>query len=147
MDRLSGATTFSKGRYLILVNGGDSLQRRRFTLAHEWKHLLDYAAADLIHAGLGRGDSQRQARQIEEIANYFAACLLMPKALLRRAWTSGLQDPEALAGLFDVSIEAMQIRLTYLGFINDEPDRPLKTYFRRTLSPALPAAPSAGGAV
>ena len=107
MDRLSGATTFSKGRYLILVNKGDPQQRRRFTLAHEWKHLLDYApAADLIHAGLGRGDPQRQARQIEEVANYFAACLLMPKALLRRAWTSGIQDLEALAGLFDVSVEA-----------------------------------------
>jgi hypothetical protein len=55
----------------------------------------------------------------------------MPKMLLRRAWTSGIQDPEALAGLFKVSTEAMHKRLKHLQFIDDESGRSVGSYFRR----------------
>jgi hypothetical protein len=130
MDRLSGMTTFSHGRYLILINQNDAHARRRFTLAHEFKHLLDYTAAKLIHANLGHGDLSRQSRQVELVADHFAACLLMPKILVRRGWTSGIQDPVALAGLFNVSADAMRVRLRYLGYLTDTA-RPIKTYFRR----------------
>lgn len=131
MDGLSGFTTFSHGRYVIMVNKNDSHARRRFTLAHELKHLLDYTAAPVIHRGLGYGDSARQAQQIENICNHFAACLLMPRPWLKRAWANGVQDVSALAGLFNVSEEAMERRLRYLGYLEDAP-RPLKTYFRRS---------------
>ena len=47
-----------------------------------------------------------------------------------RAWANGVQDVTALAGLFNVSEEAMSKRLTFLGFLDDE-TRPLRTYFRR----------------
>ena len=42
MERLSGMTTFTHGRYLIVINQNDTHARRRFTLAHEFKHLVDY---------------------------------------------------------------------------------------------------------
>jgi Zn-dependent peptidase ImmA (M78 family) len=113
-----------------MVNKNDSHARRRFTLAHELKHLLDYTSAPVIHKGLGYGDPARQAQQIENICNHFAACLLMPRMWLKRAWFNGIQDVTALAGLFGVSEEAMSKRLTFLGFLDDEP-RPLRTYFRR----------------
>lgn len=129
MDGLSGFTTFSRGRYVVMVNKNDSHSRRRFTLAHELKHLLDYTAAPVIHRDLGYGDPTRQAQQIESICNHFAACLLMPRTWIKHAWTNGIRDIAALAGLFNVSEEAMNKRLRFLGYIDDP--RPLRTYFRR----------------
>jgi Zn-dependent peptidase ImmA (M78 family) len=138
MDGLSGFTTFSHGRYVVMVNKNDSHARRRFTLAHETKHLLDYTLAPVIHKGLGYGDPARQAAQIEQVCNHFAACLLMPRMWLKRAWFNGVQDVTALAGLSNVSEEAMSKRLAFLGFLDDE-TRPLRTYFRREagIAPAL----------
>jgi Zn-dependent peptidase ImmA (M78 family) len=130
MDGLSGFTTFTHGRYLIMVNKNDAHARRRFTLAHELKHVLDYTSAPVIHRALGYGDPARQAAQVENICNHFAACLLMPRPWLKRAWAGGIQDLSALAGLFNVSEEAIGTRLKFLGFLDPEP-RPLRTYFRR----------------
>lgn len=130
MDGLSGFTTFSHGRYVVMVNKNDSHARRRFTLAHEFKHLLDYTAAPVIHKSLGYGDAGKQTQQIENICNHFAACLLMPRTWIKRAWANGVQDVSALAGLFNVSEEAMERRLKFLGYVDDDV-RPLKTYFRR----------------
>jgi Zn-dependent peptidase ImmA (M78 family) len=123
MDGLSGMTTWDDGRWVIGVNKGNAHARRRFTLCHEFKHALDANRDKLTYQGI-------TAAQRERIADYFAACYLMPKLWLRRAWTSGIQDPEALAGLFGVSQVAMQHRLRYLGFVDDEPERPAITYFR-----------------
>lgn len=123
MEGLSGLTTWHNGRWIIGVNKNNSHARRRFTLCHELKHLLDATRDKITYRDITDG-------QRELIANYFAACYLMPKMWVRRAWTSGIQDPEALAGLFKVSTEAMQTRLTYLGFIDREPGRSLSSYFR-----------------
>src|SRR6266699_2344796 len=38
----SGLTTREAGQYLILVNKNRTRNHRRFTLAHELKHLVDY---------------------------------------------------------------------------------------------------------
>lgn len=131
MDGFSGLTTFSRGRYVVMVNKNESHAHRRFTLAHELKHVLDYTAAPVIHRALGHGDTDRQGHQIENICNAFAACLLVPRSWLKRAWASGIQDVSALAGLFNVSEEAMAKRFRFLGFIDDDP-RPARAYFRRT---------------
>jgi Zn-dependent peptidase ImmA (M78 family) len=133
MDGLSGMSTFDDGQWVIGINKGNPHTRRRFTLCHEFKHILDADRDKITYAGLT--DLQR-----EQVADYFAACYLMPKLWLRRAWTSGIQDPEALAGLFNVSQPAMQKRLRYLGFIDDQPDRPLASYFRRAANPLDVAA-------
>jgi predicted transcriptional regulator len=140
MHGLSGSTTYSKGRYLIVVNKNDAHARRRFTLAHEWKHLLDYTASNVLYRHLGHGNAQQRQRRIERIADHFAACLLMPRTWVKNAWTSGIQDIPALAGLFMVSEDAMWVRLNYLGLLDDQ-DRPVRTYFRRVGSLDLcPAA-------
>src|SRR6266576_3892422 len=36
----SGATQWSRGRWLILLNGAERPTRQRFSLAHEFKHVL-----------------------------------------------------------------------------------------------------------
>ena len=126
----SGLTTRKDGRYLIAVNRNTSRTHRRFTLAHELKHLIDYPYARILHAGLGRGDPQSQDHRIERIADHFAAHLLMPTSLVKRAWGKGLQDSRTLSQIFEVSEEAMRIRLDNLGLTGDD-ELPVATYFRR----------------
>lgn len=132
-DEMQNKSGFShrweNGRWLIVVNRNDVRGRRRFTLAHEFKHVLDHSIANVAYVHLGQGDAKRQHRQIERVCDHFAACLLMPRPVVKRAWCSRIQDLEALAGLFKVSERAMQIRLEYLGLTDD--DRPVDTYFRR----------------
>jgi hypothetical protein len=124
MEGLSGMTTWEDGQWIIGVNKGNPPARRRFTLCHEFKHLLDANRDKITYERISDG-------QRERIADYFAACYLMPKTLLRRAWTSGIQDPEALAGLFKVSAEAMNKRLKHLQFIDEDPGRSVGSFFRR----------------
>lgn len=124
MDGLSGMSTWTDDQWVIGVNKGNPHTRRRFTLCHELKHILDADRDKITYKGLN-------PVQREQVADYFAACVLMPKVWLRRAWTSGIQDPEALAGLFVVSTQAMDKRLRYLGFVDDEPERSIASYFRR----------------
>jgi len=132
MHGLSGVTNYSHGRYLILVTKNDAHARRRSTRAHELKHVLDYTKSKVIYQSLGYGDELRREQQIERICDHFAASLLMPRTWVKEAYACGIQDLSALAGLFNVSEEAMHIRLSYLGLIDTEPNRPVRTYFRRT---------------
>jgi Zn-dependent peptidase ImmA (M78 family) len=128
----SGFTTkTSDGQYFIGINKNTSHTHRRFSLAHELKHLIDYPYAGMLHANLGRGNTKLQERQIERICDHFAAHFLVPSTLLKQAWARGIQDVPALAALFTVSAEAMQIRLENEGFIDPDP-RPIATYFRRS---------------
>jgi hypothetical protein len=119
------------GSWLLTINREDTIGRRRFSLAHEFKHVLDHPVAERAYAKLGYGNAEYRARQIERICDHFAACFLMPRTALKRAWSSGIQDLEALAGQFNVSLTAMRIRLEYLG-LTSEPDRPVSAYFRLT---------------
>jgi Zn-dependent peptidase ImmA (M78 family) len=50
---------------------------------------------------------------VEAVAEYFAACVLMPKRLIKRAWGEGHQRVSELSDLFDVSPRAMKIRLEH----------------------------------
>lgn len=129
MPSLAGFSQWTDGRWLIVVNRDSVPGRRRFTLAHEFKHVLDHPSYKVAYRHLGRGDARKHDQQVELICNYFAACFLMPRTWVKRAWASGIQDEEALAGLFKVSVEAMHTRLIYLGYLGDD-RRPLADYFR-----------------
>jgi hypothetical protein len=129
----SGLTKRENGRYFIVVNKNRARTHRRFTLCHELKHVIDYPYANIWHAGLGFDDPDHEDRRIERIADHFAAHLLMPTTLMKRAYAHGLQNPRALSQVFEVSEEAMRIRLENLGLTGAD-DLPAATYFRR---PAL----------
>ena len=55
----------------------------------------------------------------EQICDHFAACLLMPRLWLKRAWAEGEQSPGTLARRFDVSRAAMSIRLRQIGLVDN----------------------------
>jgi hypothetical protein len=116
---VSGATRRVGNLWIVLVNQDEARVRNRFTIAHELKHILDDRATTHLHR---RGLlASGQDWLTERVCDYFAACLLMPRLWVRRAWTSGNQSPIDLARLFEVSIDAMRIRLQHLGLTEATP--------------------------
>ena len=73
---LSGTTKWTGGRWVILVNRNETWGRQRFSLAHEFKHVLDWSKADAMY----RHGSRTAEFQSERAADAFAASLLMPKS-------------------------------------------------------------------
>ncbi len=112
---VSGATQQVRDLWIILINHDDVAVRQRFTIAHELKHIFDHPAREASQ------DSQPKWL-IERICDYFAACLLMPRPWIKRAWTAGIQDTQQLAEAFDVSHTAIRIRLQQVGLV-DTPRR------------------------
>ena len=114
---VSGATQWSHGRWLIILNGSETRGRQRFSLAHEFKHVLDNPFIDVLYPAKGDMTSGERA---EQVCDYFAACLLMPRLWLKRAWTGGEQSTRTLARHFDVSQAAMGVRLRQTGLVQSE---------------------------
>jgi len=108
----------------IRLRAQDVAVRQRFSLAHELKHVLDHEVIDFAYPSVGLRSSQQRA---ELACDYFAACLLMPRPWIKRAWGMGVQQVDALADLFGVSTEAMARRLHDLG-LAESPYR--NVYFR-----------------
>jgi len=111
---------------LVLVDGAEPSDRRRFTLAHEVAHWVLHCASPAsappvlcrqVHAGGGRDVREREA-------NVFAADLLMPEDAVRGAAAAGNTDPLALAPVFAVSEAAMRWRLYNLGLMPAARDGP-----------------------
>jgi Zn-dependent peptidase ImmA (M78 family) len=115
----SGASAWSRGLWQIRLNAGEPLTRQRFTLAHELKHVLDASHEDVIYSHLPAGPARE--RHIEAVCDHFAASLLMPRAWVKQRWYRGTQDVTALAWIFNVSQQAMLIRLQALGLVEPLP--------------------------
>jgi hypothetical protein len=111
---LSGLTQWIRpeGRWLIAINRDDSKTRRRFSLAHEFKHILDNPYINVLYSA-----SDDKEKRKEAMCDFFAACLLMPRPWVKRLWASGVQDTDVLAATFVVSPAAMDRRLQELGLI------------------------------
>lgn len=116
-DALSGLVVVVGDTPIIAVRQQDPPRRRRFTAAHELGHVL-LAHHDTFHVDLtaAEGVPPNYNWRHERAANDFAAALLMPAALLRADVSTTVQvSTNALAERFDVSEQAMSIRLTALG--------------------------------
>lgn len=116
---ISGACKWTGSHWLILLNAAHNQGRQRFSLAHELKHVLDHPFDETIYP-----DSRYLSRHDfrEQIAHFFAACLLMPRPWVKRAWAiEGVQHLPALAERFGVSLQAMQYRLEQTGLVDPPP--------------------------
>lgn len=109
-----GCSRWADGRWIVQLAGEDHPRRRRYTLAHELKHILDHPYRHFIYSGF-RDDVRDE--QVERVADHFAAALLMPKRIVIRAFTAGIQDIHELARLFKVSPAAMRVRLHRLALL------------------------------
>lgn len=137
---LSGLSEWSRNasRWLVAINGDDSQTRRRFSLAHEFKHIVDNQAIHVMYQGSGYPEQSTKER-VERMCDYFAACLLMPRPWVKRLWTQVSQDADRLAATFNVSPAAMNLRLQQLGLVEPRSRWHRETtqrYFRT--SPARP---------
>jgi len=108
----SGMAVRARNHWRIVIRADESRQRQRFSLAHEFKHVLDDPLVDRLYTHLT--PSGRRERS-ERLCNYFAACLLMPRAWVKRDWCAGVQKTRELAKRYYVSQEAMSTRLSELG--------------------------------
>ncbi|TLG09439.1 ImmA/IrrE family metallo-endopeptidase [Nocardia cyriacigeorgica] len=122
-------------RAIIGINSRNAAVRQRFTIAHElghWQlHTLDQSNSLFVDQSVvihNRDDLASAGTDAQEIeANAFAAALLMPKQIVRREARNLLNAAPAtreefissLARIFDVSAEAMSIRLSNLGILRN----------------------------
>lgn len=99
--------------------------RERFTIAHELGHFLLHSEESVSSSNfficrtkdVHRTTSSQNKRGKEVEANRFAAELLMPEQLVEQLAHQWKASIPKMANLFDVSTEAMGIRLTQLGFL------------------------------
>ena len=130
---ISGLLVRNADGAFVCVQETDSRARQRFTLGHEIGHHFlrhQFEAGAHVHVDRGNFISQRGPRASAGVdpkeidANQFAAALLMPSRMLRKRATEIVGDGPlhdgdvaALADEFDVSEQAMTIRLTALGIL------------------------------
>ena len=120
----------TKSTAVIGVNMNQSENRQRFTIAHELGHYLLHTGND-VHVDHSfvikkRDSKSSQGVDVEEIeANLFAAELLMPATFLEHdlAQMDGLDlmdetQINRLANRYRVSVQAMAIRLSALGYLS-----------------------------
>jgi Zn-dependent peptidase ImmA (M78 family) len=116
---MSGYTAWNRGHWLIALNGSESPLRQRFSLAHEFKHVLDHPFVDEAYS---KPRGQNADEWAERTCDYFAGCLLMPKAWVKSLYCNqGIQETPTLARLFQVSQAAMRVRLLQLGLVEQGP--------------------------
>jgi hypothetical protein len=109
---IGGMSHWNGREWIIAIARGDRPARQRFTLLHEFKHIVDHGRAHLLYTGDGR---RGVADQAERAADYFAGCALVPRRELKRAWGNGVQRTADLASHFGVSEQAMIVRLDQTG--------------------------------
>lgn len=108
---VSGSAHWDGRDWVVTLNASEFELRQRFSLLHEYKHIIDHPTRHLI-SGIGTMNAEQMA---EKVADYFAACVLMPKAWIKMAFCSETQKIEQLAEMFQVSPKAMSFRLNQLG--------------------------------
>lgn len=136
-DSVSGALVIKGDETHVFVNRSHHPNRQRFTIAHELGHLVLHGAGEdrlfvdttlKVYQRVGQSNSSAYTSEDssttpeeEREANNFAAALLMPRPLLEAAaFKSMLADESDIAALardFQVSEQAMSIRLQRLGLI------------------------------
>jgi Zn-dependent peptidase ImmA (M78 family) len=111
---VSGAAHWNGRYWVITLNADEPLFRQRFSLMHEFKHVLDHTTTNRLYHDRPFQTAEAQA---ERVADYFAACVLMPKRLVKRLWCQGNQNLVELAASLCVSTRALRFRLEQLGLI------------------------------
>jgi Zn-dependent peptidase ImmA (M78 family) len=112
--RISGI--LKKNKKIIGVNQNHHPLRQRFSIAHELGHYLleheiDANAEDIVDENFNWNT------HLEREANLFASFLLMPEEWIKELTNGKTLDIEKLSQKFQVSEQAMTIRLLELNLI------------------------------
>jgi Zn-dependent peptidase ImmA (M78 family) len=128
---ISGALVRSGDVTFIAVNNAQHRNRQRFTIAHELAHYFLVHPGEDLHVdgdftvNLRYRSSTDDARDGFEVeANRFAAALLMPQEFLTKdvivEYPLDGEKIKKLARRYQVSEQAMTIRLVGLGFVSPD---------------------------
>ena len=103
-----------EGFYMAILNRDEHPYRHNFSLAHEAGHLV-LTPHYRVHARYLEQVAHRGGRDpVERACDYFAGCVLMPRALVLEA-APLVSGSAQIARIFGVSRPAMQVRLRELG--------------------------------
>lgn len=111
----SGMTFWNGSTWVIVLNSTEAPTRQRFSLVHEFKHIVDHTTKHRLYGP----DARRHDPAAERAADYFAACVLMPKLYVKRHWGQGPRTLTSMAKTFGVSPAAMKYRLDQLGLLGE----------------------------
>lgn len=102
-----GATFLKDGKWQIVLNVGDSIQARRYTLAHELGHI--FLGHPLRDGKFGRSFGvQRTPKTLEEYqAERFAIDILAPSCVL---YGLNLHTAEEISRVCNISMRSAEIR-------------------------------------
>ncbi len=98
--------------WIIQIRNDETPATQRFTLFHEAFHILAHCRTTPVFRK--RGSLQGSFNEL--LADYFAACILMPREWVKEKW-SEVKDLDRMAEIFDVPKSAMCIRLKRQGLI------------------------------
>ncbi len=139
----SGSAHWTGQHWVISLNATEPVLRRRFSLFHEYKHIVDHPHRATIYPP----ERRSSAVLPEQLADFFAGSVLMPKRWLKRLYYVGHTDLEELSSIFAVSTRAVEVRLHQLGLrdLGAACSRPVRsmpgsTYFRASTAPAIGVA-------
>ena len=110
---VSGSAHWERSTWIITLNAAEPRTRQRFSLMHEFKHIIDHTSKHYLYGDTASDPTA--AQRAERGADQFAACLLMPKRWLKSAWFNSGQDVAGLASRLQVSPRALYVRLWHLG--------------------------------
>lgn len=99
-----GVSGMVNGRAWIMVSDRCSVERQRFTAAHELGHIM---LGHVGMLGLVNREPEPGDNPIEQAANVFASRLLAPACVL---WALEARTPEEIAGLCQISLQSARFR-------------------------------------
>jgi len=123
---ISGAACHLTDIIFIFINRNEPEPRRNYDLAHEFFHVLTWN--EIPPSKVDAGLFQKMAPRAEQLADNFAAALLMPEFELKKIWQkyhSSIKGPNITdcinltAQHFKVSSQALRWRLRNLKWVDD----------------------------
>lgn len=126
---ISGATCHLEDLSVILINRHETEARRCYDLAHELFHALTWEVMKPDRRESNALEERHKGKRIEQLANNFAAALLMPRAaldqILDRDRCDDIAHLREVAALLRVAPVALAWRLFNLKRIGDDTRRDL----------------------
>jgi hypothetical protein len=111
----------ARGDWIIKLNLRQGPDDRSFVISHEIKHIIDHGFGATLYRPV---DVMTTQQRKEHAADYFAACLLMPRLWVERCWRHGGHSVKDMAKHFDVSPGRMWLRLEALGLLETDDKSP-----------------------